>query len=245
MRRSVPTTTARRLLTTDCLAPYPPSKIADLRSHRIMNLIEQFQDLVAAVPELLQPLIVALAGAIPFVEGEGAAVIGVMGGINPVVAAIAAIIGNFLCVAVLVLLSVRTRNAVVAARGRSRQSQNGNASATLPVNAAGSEAAAATNFTAATDGTAIGTLDASGQASLDDAIAPSPRREKFVRALERYGVPGVSLLGPLLLPTQFTATMLAAIGVRPARILFWQGLAIVGWATVVTLLVTGVLVVAR
>ncbi len=31
------------------------------------------------------------------------------------------------------------------------------------------------------------------------------RRQKFERAYHRYGTPGVSLLGPLLLPTQFTA----------------------------------------
>ncbi len=36
-------------------------------------------------------------------------------------------------------------------------------------------------------------------------------------------MPGVSLLGPLLLPAQFTATMLAAAGVRKARILVWRG----------------------
>ncbi|PJI52055.1 small multidrug efflux protein, partial [Methylobacterium radiotolerans] len=31
-----------------------------------MNLIETFQNLVAQVPDLVQPLIVALAGAVPF-----------------------------------------------------------------------------------------------------------------------------------------------------------------------------------
>jgi hypothetical protein len=61
----------------------------------------------------------------------------------------------------------------------------------------------------------------------------------------RYGVPGVSLLGPLLLPTQFTATMLAAAGVTRARILFWQGLAIALWTTAVTLVITGVISVAQ
>jgi hypothetical protein len=65
------------------------------------------------------------------------------------------------------------------------------------------------------------------------------RREKFQRAFERYGVPGVSLLGPLLLPTHFTATMLAAAGVSKARVLFWQALAIIGWTTAVALIVGG------
>ena len=53
-----------------------------------MNLIETFQNLVAQVPDLVQPLIVSLAGAVPFIEGEGAAGIGIIGGIPPVIAAV-------------------------------------------------------------------------------------------------------------------------------------------------------------
>jgi hypothetical protein len=170
-----------------------------------MNLIETFQGFVAQVPELLQPLIVALAGAIPFIEGEGAVSIGIIGGIHPVVAAIAAIVGNFLCVAVLVIASSGARTAIVN-RNRSRQA-----------------------------------VAAGGGGALEDAPAESDRgsarREKFQRAFERYGVPGVSLLGPLLLPTQFTATMLAAAGVGKVRILIWQGVAIIGWTTIVAVIV--------
>ena len=70
-----------------------------------MDLVETLQNLLGQVPELVQPLIVAVAGAIPFIEGEGGAAIGIIGGINPVVAAIAAMAGNFLVVAALVLLS--------------------------------------------------------------------------------------------------------------------------------------------
>ncbi|MEV4777307.1 small multidrug efflux protein [Microbacterium sp. LWH12-1.2] len=172
-----------------------------------MNLIETFQNLVAQVPELVQPLIVALAGAVPFIEGEGAAAIGIIGGIHPVIAAIAAIAGNFLCVAVLVLLSSGARQAIVTRRDRSRE-----------------------------------LVPAGGTGPLDDDIVgdsgrKTARKEKFQRALVRYGVPGVSLLGPLLLPTQFTATMLAAAGVGKVRILIWQAIAIIGWTTVITAII--------
>ena len=78
-----------------------------------MSLIDNFQDLVAQVPDLVQPLILALAGAVPFIEGEGAAAIGIVGGIHPVIAVIAGVVGNFLCVAILVLLSSGARTAVV------------------------------------------------------------------------------------------------------------------------------------
>lgn len=172
-----------------------------------MNLVETFQNLVAQVPELVQPLIVALAGAIPFIEGEGAVSIGIIGGIPPVVAAIAAIVGNFLCVLVLVLVSAGARQSVVN-RSKARQ-----------------------------------VALAGGGTVADAAAGPEPtgrgagRREKFQRAFERYGVPGVSLLGPLVLPTQFTATMLAASGIGKGRILFWQALAIIGWTTVLAVVV--------
>ena len=68
-----------------------------------MDLIARFQDLAAQVPEILQPLIIALAGAVPFIEGEGAAAIGIVGGLHPAVAIAAGALGNFLCVAVLVI----------------------------------------------------------------------------------------------------------------------------------------------
>jgi len=174
-----------------------------------MNLVETFQDIVAQVPDLVQPLIIALAGAIPFIEGEGAVAIGILGGITPVVAAIAAIVGNFLCVAVLVIASSGARSAIV------------NRSRTRPAALAG------------------------GGTVIDDEPETTPRgaarREKFQRAFERYGVPGVSLLGPLLLPTHFTATMLAASGVGKGRILIWQAVAIVGWTTIVAVIVGGAL----
>ncbi len=63
--------------------------------------------------------------------------------------------------------------------------------------------------TAALAGAGGGTVE-EPVAEVSDTGRGSARREKFQRAFERYGVPGVSLLGPLLLPTQFTATMLAA-----------------------------------
>ncbi|KAF2413799.1 small multidrug efflux protein [Microbacterium sp. B35-04] len=180
-----------------------------------MSLVDTFQDLVAQVPDLVQPLIVAAAGAVPFIEGEGAAVIGIIGGIHPAIAAAAGIIGNFVCVTVLVLLTARTRSAVVT-RTRTRR------------------------------------LVAAGGGDVAEVSSPevgdergSARRAKFQRAFERYGVPGVSLLGPLLLPTQFTATMLAGAGVKTARILFWQGLAIVAWTTLLTFVVGGAMYVVH
>lgn len=161
-------------------------------SNPVSDLVLGFQGLVADVPEFVQPLIVALAGAVPFIEGEGAAAIGLIGGINPVVAAIAGAVGNLLCVAIVVLVASRVRTAVTTRRGGA-------------------------------------------------AKPPTARREKFEKAYHRYGTPGVSLLGPLLLPTQFTAAALTSTGVPPVRVIAWQAAAIVLWTTAITLVITGVL----
>lgn len=80
------------------------------------QLVRGFQDLVDHVPALVQPLIVMLAGAVPFIEGEVAAMIGVVGGMPPILAAVAAATGNFACVVLVVLLSSRARTAVMDRR---------------------------------------------------------------------------------------------------------------------------------
>ncbi|WP_368496286.1 small multidrug efflux protein [Herbiconiux sp. A18JL235] len=194
-----------------------------------MDLISTFQDLVAQVPELLRPLIVALAGAVPFIEGEGAASIGIIGGLHPVVAVLSGAIGNFLCVMVLVLAGSGARSAVIARRD-SRHAERARAREEVFAGTAPASAAP---------------VDA-GVAVLDDGDEPAEssrkkaRRQKLQRALDRYGVPGVSLLGPLLLPTQFTATMLAASGVSKARVLAWQAVAILAWSTLLGVVVGSV-----
>ena len=159
----------------------------------IADLVAGFQDAVAQVPEFVQPLIVAAAGAVPFIEGEGGAIVGVVGGLPPVVAGLAAAVGNMLCVFVVVVVAARARGAIV------------------------------------------------NRARADVATDEKPRskgRERFQRWLVRFGVPGASLLGPLALPTHFTAATLVTTGVPVRRILFWQALAIVLWTTIATVSVS-------
>jgi hypothetical protein len=80
------------------------------------NPYEWLQAAIQQVPEILQPLIVAAVGAIPYLEGAGAAALGVVAGINPIVAAIAGAVGNILCVIGVVYLGARIRERVVARR---------------------------------------------------------------------------------------------------------------------------------
>jgi hypothetical protein len=176
-----------------------------------MNIIEGLQDLMSYVPEFVQPLIVALAAAIPFVEGELAAVLGVWAGLNPFVAFLAAVTGNFLSVFVVVVFGARIREAVTARRATQRQ--------LVPVGAR----------------TDVETT------SPEEPKPESKGRQRFRRYLVRFGVPGASLLGPLALPTQFTSAMLVAAGVSKRWILLWQAAAIILWTGFTTALTVGVL----
>lgn len=178
----------------------------------IQELIANFQNLVAQVPEIIQPLIVMLAGAIPFIEGEGASIIGIIGGINPVVAAIAAAAGNFLCVLLVVLLTSRARSAVV---NRSRARVEATLGAPGVPEARGDTEAAAVETAAPVE-------------------SESKSRQRFKRWLVRFGVPGASILGPLAIPTQFTSAILVAGGTPRGWVLLWQAVAIILWTTVAT-----------
>jgi hypothetical protein len=189
----------------------------------ITDLIAGFQDVVGQVPDIVQPLIIAVAGAVPFIEGEGAAMIGVVGGVNPVLAAAAGITGNLISVILVVLLSSRIRTAATTRR-------RGKVARTASAAAVGGTGAGST-----------GTLTATADADLADPKPESKGKKKLKRWLVRFGVPGASLLAPLALPTHFTAATLVGAGIGKGRVIFWQAIAIVLWASVLTAVATGVL----
>ena len=227
------------------------------------GIIEFFQGLASHVPDLLQPVIIAMAGAVPFIEGEVSSVIGVWAGLNPVIAGLAGAIGNFICVTVIVLLGARARKAVVTRREAKR---NATEAAAVPAIVASGSAVASTDAEAVPGSTLNGTdLDRSGiegsrfeDSAIDGRVdhlgdvdvdarprrgdkPESKGRIKFKRFLTRFGVPGASLLGPLAIPTQITSTILVSAGVKTSWILLWQGIAIAAWTTLTTLIATGAL----
>lgn len=208
------------------------------------TLIAFFQDMASHVPDLLQPFIIAAAGAIPFIEGEVSSVIGVWAGMNPVVAGIAGAIGNFICVSVIVLLGARARRAVVARRAQKRETVR------VAVDSNGTEIAEAAVTETHTDENGVdrGDIDphlgegmTAGTGTAAGGKPESKGRIKFKRFLTRFGVPGASLLGPLAIPTQITSSILVGAGVKTSWILLWQGIAIAAWTTLTTLIATGAL----
>ena len=79
-------------------------------------MIESLQEFTASLPTLLQWVGVLLAGAIPFVESYFGSVIGVFAGLNPVVAIVAAVVGNILSMVALVLGASTVRGKVARER---------------------------------------------------------------------------------------------------------------------------------
>ncbi|MGM7671150.1 small multi-drug export protein [Microbacterium sp. A93] len=159
-----------------------------------MDFVAHLQSFTESLPTALQFLGIAAAALVPYVEGEGAAIIGAITGINPWIAIPVAIFANVAVVALIVLSFERIRAGIINRRI-----------------AAGKTPQPATE-----------------------------KQQKVRRALERYGVPGVSLLGPFLLPTHFTAAALTSFGVAKGRVITWQAVAIVLYATVFGLLGYGV-----
>lgn len=186
----------------------------------IEELIEGFQGLVEQVPELLQPVIIAGAAAIPFIEGEVAAAIGVIGGVPPIVAGVAAILGNLTCVVLVVLLSSGIRDAALARR-------------------LAKVSAPAMSMAHGRLALPSATLGAGTSARAETSPTPESKgRQKARRWLVRFGLPGASLLGPLAIPTPFTAAMFAASGFGKRRVILWQAIAIILWTGVATISAT-------
>lgn len=184
------------------------------------------QDFINQVPDILQPVMVAVVAMIPYIEGEGAAAFGIIAGINPIVAAVAAAAGNILCVIGVVLIGSRIRGGVVAKRAARRATVH---SAEDPTPHASSEGGGTSTSTAIVDHPDVKPTHASkGQA-------------KLRRWLVRFGVPGASILAPIALPTMLTAAFFVASGVRKEWVILWQVVAIVLWTGAVAAAATGLL----
>jgi hypothetical protein len=181
------------------------------------NPYEGLQSFVDQLPELVQPLIIAGLGAVPYIEGEGSAAIGIIAGINPIVAGVAGAIGNILAVLGVVLLSSRVRESVVARRSRA-------AGVTTEV---------------------LDREESTGSTASGEAPEAKPGRrakgqQRLRRWLVKFGVPGASLLAPLALPTTLTAAFFVGSGVSKGWVLVWQVVAILLWTGLVTAAATGV-----
>ncbi|MDQ0614240.1 putative membrane protein [Microbacterium sp. W4I4] len=73
----------------------------------------------------------------------------------------------------------------------------------------------------------------------DQQTEPSARRAKVKRMFDRFGVPGVSLLGQAVLPSQITSGMMVSFGASRNAVIFWQVISIIVWALIFGLIGMG------
>ncbi len=192
-----------------------------------VNPYQGLQDFVDQLPELVQPLLVALVGAIPFID-EAAAGIGVVAGVHPLVAFIANVVGSALTVVLVVLLGSRVREAIVVRRARR--------SAPVP---------APVLVSAVSGMTDTAPVAATSAVPRQQAVEKeqSKGKKRLARWLTRFGVPGASLLAPLALPFALTALFFVGAGVNRSWVLLWQMIAIVVWTAAVTISATAAVAV--
>lgn len=58
------------------------------------------------------------------------------------------------------------------------------------------------------------------------------RRERLRRMFDKFGVPGVSLLGQTVLPSQITSMAMVSFGANRNVVAFWQIISIILWGVV-------------
>lgn len=66
----------------------------------------------------------------------------------------------------------------------------------------------------------------------------TPRRAKLRRAFDKWGVPGVSLLGQSILPSQITSMAMVGFGASTRQVITWQIVSIILWGAAFTALAT-------
>lgn len=79
------------------------------------------------------------------------------------------------------------------------------------------------------------------QRKLDPDAEPSARQVRLRRLFDRWGVPGVSLLGQTMLPSQLTAAAMVGFGASRTLVVGWQIAGITIWGVVFGLFGVGIL----
>ena len=65
-----------------------------------------------------------------------------------------------------------------------------------------------------------------------------PKRQRLKRMFDKFGVPGVSLLGKTLLPSQITSSAMVGFGANRNVVAIWQVVSIILWGVLFGVLAT-------
>jgi hypothetical protein len=156
---------------------------------------------------------VLLGGAVPWLEAVVVIPAGILLGLPPLAVVVAAVVGNLSTVALAAFAGERLRVYFSALQRRGR-----------------------VEVDAMEAGEGEGAGDAEGGGAGGDP-AREGRSARAARVMDRYGLPGLAILGPLGIGTQLSAALAVSLGVSGRRAFVWVGAATVGWSVVVALLV--------
>lgn len=76
----------------------------------------------------------------------------------------------------------------------------------------------------------------------DGATEPASatgRRGRIARIVRRFGVPGASLLGPVVLPSQITSAAMVSFGANRHVVMLWTAIAVALWGVAIGLAAAG------
>lgn len=83
------------------------------------------------------------------------------------------------------------------------------------------------------------TDDAGPSGDAADQAAPSKGKQRIRMLFERFGVPGVSILGQWALPSHVTAPTLVGFGASRGSVVVWQTVGIIAWGVLFGVLAAG------
>lgn len=148
----------------------------------LLPFIQQLTEFTAEIPLLLQILVTAVWSAIPFIESDLGVAIAILVGVPTIPALIAAILGNWVAVMLVIIFTDKIR--AWLRRHKSEEDKE------------------------------------------------NKRYKKVRNAMQKYGVPGASLLGPILIGTHLNAFFMAAAGASRRNLMIWSTISIVVWGIV-------------
>lgn len=70
----------------------------------------------------------------------------------------------------------------------------------------------------------------------DKELDLTPKQTKFKKTFDKFGIPGVSLLGQTILPSQITSGLMVGFGASRQKVIFWQIISITIWGVLFGLL---------
>jgi len=137
--------------------------------------------------EIWEYIVVAIMGAIPWIEIAVVIPVSILAGLNPFLVGLSAFLGNLSTVYLLVIFFEKVRE------WRSRKKEG-------------------------------------------DEEKPSKRRERAVSIWNKYGLPGLSFLGPLLIGSHIAVFIGLLFGAKKHLALLWMTISLIFWTVVVTVI---------